>query len=271
MGNRYLSRRRVIHGTTAFIVTSLTGCTGNVNPTEESNNDPNDNSGNQDIEADHSINVGPEGDTVFEPASLEINPGETVEFLWESDTHTIIPPQQPEGANWDGERIAQDEGFRHVHTFEVEGYYPYYCVVHGRPDPAPGISPEGMSGEILVGDVDLEAIREEVEEEEIRNPQVSITVAGVDVENDTLRVDHSGGDSLAANEVTIVVQLRGEETHQSKLYEATDDLDEDSTFEVADSINVPIGGDVSEGDDVGIILVFDPTGDSIAEPTYRRW
>lgn len=78
----------------------------------------------------------------FDPDSLEIEPGDTVKFVWDSSGHTVTVLSQPDGANWEGVDETQDEGYTHSHTFEVEGEYSYECDPHGG---------MGMTGEILVG------------------------------------------------------------------------------------------------------------------------
>lgn len=78
--------------------------------------------------------VGPGGSLVFEPADLEIPPGTTVNFVWESDTHNIVVDSQPEGADWSGteggEGDTYDTGHEYSFTFETEGEYAYYCAPH---------------------------------------------------------------------------------------------------------------------------------------------
>ncbi|WP_049970963.1 plastocyanin/azurin family copper-binding protein [Haladaptatus cibarius] len=89
--------------------------------------------------------VGPGGELVFEPAELQIQPGTTVEFVWESDTHNVIPTSQPDGAGWEGsgsESETFDTGHTYSHTFDTEGSYEYECVPHAT---------SGMTGTITVG------------------------------------------------------------------------------------------------------------------------
>ncbi len=89
--------------------------------------------------------VGPEGDWVFDPQTLEIEPGDTVEFVWEDNGHNINVLEQPDGGDWEGVSDLQDEGYVHTHTFTAEGRYEYTC------DPHPG-----MDGTIIVGEVEDE-------------------------------------------------------------------------------------------------------------------
>jgi pseudoazurin len=88
---------------------------------------------------------------VFEPALVEIEPGDTVRFLWKDMGHNAMayhpdnhgqPNLIPEGAK------AFDSGFlRRGDTFEVtldtEGVHHYFCLPHQS---------MGMVGMIAVGD-----------------------------------------------------------------------------------------------------------------------
>lgn len=85
-------------------------------------------------------------DFAFEPGTdspLEIPPGTTVQFVWETDTHNIVVDSQPEESEWEGHEPIEDTGFEHEHTFEVEGEYEFYC------DPHIAV---GMIGEIVVAE-----------------------------------------------------------------------------------------------------------------------
>lgn len=90
----------------------------------------------------HTVTVGPGGSLSFDPDSLQIEPGDTVEFVWDSGGHTVTPVDQPDGESWEGVQETQDSGYSHSHTFDVEGVYSYECDPHGA---------MGMTGEILVG------------------------------------------------------------------------------------------------------------------------
>ncbi len=84
--------------------------------------------------ATEEVLVGPGGNLVFEPADLEITPGTTVNFVWESDNHNIVVENQPEDAGWEGTPGGAGDiyntGYEYSHTFEVEGDYEYYCDPH---------------------------------------------------------------------------------------------------------------------------------------------
>jgi len=79
------------------------------------------------------VTVGPGGSLVFEPGTsepLQIAPGTTVEFVWDSDNHNIIVESQPDGANWQGHEPLENTGFTYTHTFDTLGTYEYYCEPH---------------------------------------------------------------------------------------------------------------------------------------------
>ncbi|MBB6645810.1 plastocyanin/azurin family copper-binding protein [Halobellus ruber] len=79
------------------------------------------------------VTVGPGGSLVFSPGTdepLQIAPGTTVEFVWESNNHNIVVDSQPEGAGWEGHEPLENSGFTYEHTFETLGTYEYYCDPH---------------------------------------------------------------------------------------------------------------------------------------------
>jgi len=79
------------------------------------------------------VTVGPGGSLVFEPGtaeSLQITPGTTVEFVWDSDNHNIVVESQPDSANWEGHEPIENAGFSYTHTFETLGAYEYFCQPH---------------------------------------------------------------------------------------------------------------------------------------------
>lgn len=72
-------------------------------------------------------------DYAYEPGTdepLEIPPGTTVRFVWQSDGHDITIESQPEESDWEGVPSLEDTGFEHTHTFEVEGTYEIFCSPH---------------------------------------------------------------------------------------------------------------------------------------------
>ncbi|SEO40472.1 plastocyanin [Halogranum amylolyticum] len=91
------------------------------------------------------VTVGPEGELVFDPAEVEVTPGSTITWVWESDNHNVVPSSVPEGASWKGseggDSKTYDTGHEYSYTFETEGTYEYYCSPHES---------AGMTGTISV-------------------------------------------------------------------------------------------------------------------------
>ncbi|WP_331235407.1 plastocyanin/azurin family copper-binding protein [Natronorarus salvus] len=108
----------------------------------EETNDEDDTNGEPDDES--TVTVGAGDDLHFDPETLEIEQGETVEFVWEADGHNVVVTDQPDEGTWDGVGEIQDEGYTHSNTFDVEGRYEYVCEPH---------EDAGMEGSVLVGDV----------------------------------------------------------------------------------------------------------------------
>lgn len=87
------------------------------------------------------VEVGPKSDPFgFVPPTVSIQTGETVEWDWFSDSHTVSSGTAPDP---DGlfESDIQNTGFVFFYTFNTPGSYPYFCQVHGKM----------MSGTINVG------------------------------------------------------------------------------------------------------------------------
>jgi plastocyanin len=92
------------------------------------------------------VKVGPGGDYVFAPGTdkpLYIAPGKTVEFVWESDNHNVVPESQPSDASWEGVPEIHNTGHSAEFTFEVLGQYHYICEPHEN---------LGMVGDIVVNE-----------------------------------------------------------------------------------------------------------------------
>jgi plastocyanin len=115
-GNAKLSRRAFL--TTAAGTAAAAGAAGTATAQEGGSEE---------------VIVGPGGDLVFSPGTdeaLQITPGTTVTFTWESDNHNIVVDSQPEGAGWEGHETIENTGFSYEHTFETLGTYEYYCAPH---------------------------------------------------------------------------------------------------------------------------------------------
>ena len=98
----------------------------------------------------HMLNKGVAGTMVFEPAFVQVQPGETVTFLPTDKSHNVetIKDMLPEGAEIFKSKI--NETF--TVTFDVPGVYGIKCTPHFA---------MGMVGLIFVGDdtTNLEAIK----------------------------------------------------------------------------------------------------------------
>ncbi len=69
----------------------------------------------------------------FEPATespMQIQPGTTVKFVWETDNHNIAVDSTPDGSSWEGHEAIENAPFEYEHTFETEGTYEFHCTPH---------------------------------------------------------------------------------------------------------------------------------------------
>jgi len=90
------------------------------------------------------VTVGPGGSLAFEPAELQVTPGTTVAWTWDSDNHNVVPDSIPDDAEWGGEGeegTTFDSGHEYEHTFETLGTYEYVCTPHAS---------AGMAGSVEV-------------------------------------------------------------------------------------------------------------------------
>ena len=83
------------------------------------------------------VDVGADGEFGFFAGTdtpLRIRTGTTVDFVWRTDSHTIVVEQQPDGANWQGtpagREEAYDKGYVHEYEFTVPGRYRFHCAPH---------------------------------------------------------------------------------------------------------------------------------------------
>jgi plastocyanin len=102
------------------------------------------------------VAVGPGGQLVFEPAEVQISPGDTIRWVWESGGHNVAP----ESGDW-GHQPLENAGFTYEHTFESAGENPYVCTPHAS---------AGMEGVITVGGGGGGGGEEEVNPEEMGVP-----------------------------------------------------------------------------------------------------
>ncbi len=70
------------------------------------------------------------GGLIFSPASITIQPGDTIQWTWSASGHssTSGSPGSPSGI-WDSGILNQGAAFSH--TFNTVGSFPYYCTPHG--------------------------------------------------------------------------------------------------------------------------------------------
>ncbi|WP_353633431.1 plastocyanin/azurin family copper-binding protein [Halobacterium sp. NMX12-1] len=77
------------------------------------------------------VQVGPNGQTVFDPETVYIQRGATVEWVWGSDGHNVAPDSIPEEATWEGHEPLENSGFEYEYTFDgPTGEYQYVCTPH---------------------------------------------------------------------------------------------------------------------------------------------
>src|SRR6266403_553548 len=76
------------------------------------------------------VTVGPNGNLVFDPASVTIHPGDQVKWTWDSGGHSTTSgsPGLPNGI-WDSG--IHNAGATFTRTFNSTGTFPYYCTPHG--------------------------------------------------------------------------------------------------------------------------------------------
>lgn len=100
----------------------------------------------------HLLNKGESGNMVFEPAFLQIAPGDTVKFVPTDKGHNAesLKNMIPEGAEAFKGKINEEFSV----TFDIEGAYAYKCLPHFA---------MGMVGLIVVGEApaNLEALKAE--------------------------------------------------------------------------------------------------------------
>jgi plastocyanin len=92
------------------------------------------------------VAVGPNSENVFEPATVYVAPGDTVEWVWEDEqtAHNVNANDVPEEADWDVTTETVTAPFEYSHTFEgPTGEYGYVCDPHAA---------VGMEGTVVVNE-----------------------------------------------------------------------------------------------------------------------
>lgn len=98
------------------------------------------------------VNVG-QGGNVFVPATLTINAGDTVKFVWASNNHNVVSGTVAAGVGTPDNKFCNpnnqncaaapvaNTGNMYSFTFTTKGTYPYFCRPHAG---------AGMTGTITV-------------------------------------------------------------------------------------------------------------------------
>lgn len=84
-------------------------------------------------------------DNTFEPREVRIDPGDSVVWSYDrgQNAHTVTSDERGQFSSGD---MTSTNNPTFSHTFEQEGYYPYFCRYHGARG---GL---GMAGLVVVGD-----------------------------------------------------------------------------------------------------------------------
>ena len=186
----------------------LAGCTA---PTA---GDEADDEGDEESEpATHEVLVGPGDEFVYSPGTeepLEIDPGDTVAWIWESDAHNVNPTEIPDDSAWEGHLDLEDAGFEYEYTFDVEGSYHYVCDPHVD---------QGMVGDLLVGDPPEE---EDSSDEEGETDDVDEDLDDEDIDDDVEPEEFYTFDDpvdATGEEVARIVTRGGEDDEPSFVFD----------------------------------------------------
>lgn len=138
------TRRRLLEGVLgAALLPVLAGCLGANGGSDGGDGDGGD--GGETADADgRTVEVGPNNRYEFAPGTeepLQISPGTTVRFVWESDTHNVHVTGQPDDVDWPGHDDIENTGFEFEYEFEIPGTYEFVCEPHES---------LGMTGTIVV-------------------------------------------------------------------------------------------------------------------------
>jgi len=90
------------------------------------------------------VAVGPNGQNVFEPATVYVAPGDTVKWVWEGQGHNVHATGVPEEADWSVQTEITSPPFEYEYTFDgPTGEYNYVCDPHAS---------VGMEGTVVVNE-----------------------------------------------------------------------------------------------------------------------
>src|SRR5687767_4215853 len=81
----------------------------------------------------HTVAVAPGGQHIFQPATVTVQPGDTVQWVWNTSGHSVVSGNT-DGASGvpDGmfNSALQNQNFVFNHTFNSPGSFTYYCGPH---------------------------------------------------------------------------------------------------------------------------------------------
>ena len=81
----------------------------------------------------HTVAVGPGGQHIFQPTTVTIQPGDTVQWVWNTSGHSVVSGNTdgatgiPDGRFNSG---LQNQNFVYNYTFQDPGSFTYYCGPH---------------------------------------------------------------------------------------------------------------------------------------------
>ena len=215
---RNCNRRHVLKraGLSVAGAAVLAGCTA---PIAGDDADGAEGVDDEDEPTTHEVLVGPDGEFVYTPGTdepLEIDPGDTVLWIWESDAHNVNPTEIPDDSTWEGHQDIEDTGFEYEHTFEVEGSYHYVCDPHVD---------QGMVADLVVGDppeADDEDVEDDVDEEDLDDEEDDVADDEEDLDDeDEAEEFYTFDDPIDATgeDVVEIVTREGEDGEPSFIFD----------------------------------------------------
>lgn len=126
-----VSRRRLLEAGAAGLGAGLAGCIGRELERGLAGDDGQSGEGGDALDAEQTgslqatVEVAPDGRAAFEPASVSIDNGDSVRWIWRDEGYALEPESVPPGATWEGVTEVQPEGFTYEHQFTVTGEYRY--------------------------------------------------------------------------------------------------------------------------------------------------
>ena len=94
------------------------------------------------------ITVGPGGALQFSPATITISAGQSVRFVWASNSHNVVPEAGNPSALPSIPTVS-DAPFESSVAFPAAGEFKFFCAVHSN-NPASGVACVGMCGSVTV-------------------------------------------------------------------------------------------------------------------------